>query len=253
MREKAFTMVEILVVVLIAGMLIATLMRILSTTFSESKKGFDTLTMVQENAKLIASLKQDMRTLIMAGPDDIPPPDLSPFVLAQNDNTDSFEFFRVWNIHESGRPLAVKISYQRDNTPAGMPFGISRTTGSGGGAEPPKQFVSKMLTRFRVELLNNTGGVINSQSNRKDVKKVRLTLESKGSELLATTISIYSPYILPFGSLSPNELWVHNYLCADFQPGAAVRICEGGIIQNVSLTPLGTPLVLNGETPIVSP
>ena len=250
-KARGVTITEILVVALVIGLVIATLMKILTGTFAGAKKGFDTLTLLQENSKLIAALKQDLRTLIIGGPDNILAPVGTPMDPGLTGNTETLEFYKVWNIDESGRPITVKITYKRDVVDPGKPFGITRTTGSGSGSEPPKKFVPELLTRFHINLLNNQGTVISNAAQNDQVKKIRLTLISHGTELLSTTVSIYSPYIQASGSASVHDLWVRNYTCVNFQPGAAVRVCDGGIIQGTPMTALGVPLTLEGETPIV--
>ncbi|MFZ2961000.1 MAG: type II secretion system protein [Candidatus Ozemobacteraceae bacterium] len=249
-RMHGFTIAEMLVVTLVIGLVIATLMKILTGTFAGAKKGFDTLTLLQENSKLIAALKQDLRTLIIGGPDNIPSPIGNPMDPGITGNTNTLEFFKVWNIDESGRPLVVKITYTRDGSPSGKPFGITRSTGIGPGSEPPKKFVPDLLTKFQISLLDNQGVAISNSAQSNQVKKFRLSLTSHGTDLLSTAVSIYSPYVPASGTSSIYDLWVRNYTCVDFQPGAGVRVCGMGIIQGTAMTALGVPLVLNGETPL---
>ncbi|OGK05827.1 MAG: hypothetical protein A2W80_00665 [Candidatus Riflebacteria bacterium GWC2_50_8] len=250
MPRRAFTMIEMLIVTLVTAIVMAVILKLLSGAFTGAAKGYDNLSILQEKSRLIAVLKQDLRTLIFAGADNIPLPAIA---YDGNAQTSQFEFHKVCGIDENGRPLVEKITYQTfpENTSAGSAFGISRKCEVGDVLQ--RNYLQKMLTSFRMDLLDSTGAPIGNAADAKNLKKVRLVMESKGSELLATTVSVYSPYIPASGTASAGDLWCPNYMFAEYAPGAPIKLFQGGMIQVSGNTALGTPLSLAGATTLGAP
>lgn len=250
MMRRAFTMVEMLIVTLVTAVIIAVIMKLLSGAFAGAAKGYDNLSILQEKSRLIAVLKRDLRTLIFAGTDNIPLPAIAYNANAQ---TSRFEFHKVHGIDENGRPLVEKITYQTfpENTPAGKAFGILRKCQV--GAVLQRNYLQSMLTSFRMDLLDSTGSPIGNAADARNIKKVRLVMESKGSELLATTVSVYSPYIPASGTAGAGDLWCPNYMFAEYAPGAPIKLFERGMIRVSGNTALGTPLSLAGATTLGVP
>jgi len=243
-------MIEMMIVTLVTAVVLTVILKLLSGAFAGAAKGYDNLSILQEKSRLIAVLKQDLRTLIFAGVDNVAVPSVN---YDSNGQTSGLEFQKVYGIDENGRPLIEKITYQQfPPSPAiGSTFGIIRKCEVGQTLE--RKYLQGMLTSFRVDLLNATGVPIGSPTDYKELKKVRLTMESKGSELLATTLSVYSPYIPASGTASAGDLWCPNYMFAEYTPGAPIKLFQGGMIQLSGNTALGTPLSLAGATTLGAP
>ena len=250
MNQRGFTMVEIIVVALITGIIMAVILKLLSGAFTGAAKGYDNLSVLQEKSRLIAVIKQDLRTLIFAGVDNIAVPTVT---YNSNAQTSEFKFQKVYGIDENGRPLVEKITYQQSpaNPPAGSFFGIIRKCEVGQTLQ--RTYLKSLLLGFRIDLLDATGTPINNAADSKKMKKVRLVMESKGSELLATTLSVYSPYIPASGTANAGDLWCPNYMFAEYIPGVPIKLFQGGMMQISGNTALGTPLSLTGATSLSSP
>jgi len=250
MPRRAFTMIEILIVAMVTAIVMAVILKLLSGAFTSTAKGYDNLSVLQEKSRLVAVLKQDLRTLIFAGADNIP---LPVVFYDANAQTSQFEFHKVYGIDENGRPLVEKIIYQSfpANIQSGKTFGITRRCEVGKALQ--QNYLHNMLTGFRIDMLDSTGTPICSTADTKNLKKVRLVMESKGSELLATTVSVYSPYVSASDTASAGDLWCPNYMFAEYTPGAAIKLFQGGTIQISGNTALGTPLSLAGATTLGTP
>lgn len=243
MKCRAFTMIEVMIVAFVTAIVMAIIMRLLSGAFSGAAKGYDNLAVLQEKSRLMAVLKQDLRTLIFAGVDNIPLPNVT---YDADSRTNLFEFCKVRGIDENGRPLIEKITYRQDPLapPSGSAFGVERQCEVGPTLQ--RKYLKDMLVNFKIELLDAQGLPISDASNFASLKKVLLQMESKGSELLTTTLSVYSPYVPASGTASVGNLWCPNYMFAEYAPGAPIRLFQGGVIQMSGNTALGMPLSLSG-------
>jgi len=250
MKKRAFTMIEMMIVTLVTAIVMAVVLKLLSGAFTGAARGYDNLSILQEKSRLIAVLKQDLRTLIFAGADNIPVPSIS---YDASGHTAKLEFNKVYGIDVNGRPLVEKITYQKQpaDAPAGSLFGVMRTCEVGPVLQ--RNYLQGMLASFRIDLLDATGAPINNAANSASLKKVRLVMESKGSELLATTVSVYSPYVPASGTVSPGDLWCPNYMFAEYAPGAPIKLFQGGMIQLTGNTALGVPLSMAGATALGTP
>jgi prepilin-type N-terminal cleavage/methylation domain-containing protein len=250
MNRRAFTLVEILTVILISSTIILIVFKLLSGAFSGASKGYSNLSILQEKSRIIATLKQDLRTLIFGGIDNILPPKITT---NEDGETTSFEFYKVYAIDEHGRPLIDKITYQRvSDAPASEEyFSITRTCAS--GMIGAKTYMPKLLTGFKLALLEANGEEINGSSNISKLKKVRLSMDSVGSELLSTTVSVYSSYIPISGKSTIEEMWCPNYMFVQYAPGAPIKVFQGGMLQMSGSIALGTPLSLTGANFLTNP
>ena len=108
-RRRGTTLVEILVVVAIGALLLALLQRGLSHLFAGTRRGYETLSVMQEEGRFLSYLKHDLRTLVMGAIPDIPPPELVEDVAG----TARLVFYKVEEADEFGRPLPVRVEYER--------------------------------------------------------------------------------------------------------------------------------------------
>jgi hypothetical protein len=215
-------MIEVMIVAFVTAIVMAIIMRLLSGAFSGAAKGYDNLAVLQEKSRLMAVLKQDLRTLIFAGVDNIPLPNVT---YDADSRTNLFEFCKVRGIDENGRPLIEKITYRQDPLapPSGSAFGVERQCEVGPTLQ--RKYLKDMLVNFKIELLDAQGLPISDASNFASLKKVLLQMESKGSV---------------------GNLWCPNYMFAEYAPGAPIRLFQGGVIQMSGNTALGMPLSLSG-------
>lgn len=252
-NKRAFTLLELLIVLLLLGLVLAIIFRLMTSAFSGATKGYANLSILQEKSSFIAALKQDMRTIIIGGVDNIPAPVLVNSSSDQTGRTSNIEFRKVYGIDNFGRPLIEKITYRLSpETPLpDKSYGITRNCEF---SQPRKKtFLTSMLTHLRIDLLDPLGAPIIDAGKYKNMKKVRLVMTSEGSELLATTLSVYSPYIPATSTASLGDLWCPNYMFAEYPPGAPIKLFQNGTIMIVGDTALGNPLSLAGATTLSAP
>jgi len=235
------TMVEALMVCLLIGLVLGTLMTILSRVFEGTKKGYDTLSVLQEEAKLVAHLKHDLRTMIV--PDGLPPPEV---------NTDAagvtgFAFHKVESCDRYGRPLPVRITYQREGGQRQVKhldgtmrtvYSFTRTDGT-----ERKIFMENMVSSLSLRLLDVAGAPIATPAG---ARKALLAIDTPVSELLQVSVSIYSPYLLSDAS-STEAVWLNNYRTRAYSPGAGITTYNGVVIPAADLTILGEAIALTRE------
>ncbi|MBF0407957.1 MAG: type II secretion system protein [Candidatus Riflebacteria bacterium] len=239
--SRGFTMMEIIVVCLIIGVIIGTLMQILSKAFLGTKKGYDTLSILQEETKLVSFLKYDLRTMTI--PDGFPPPD----VVNDSAGNYSFSFDKVHLCDRYGMPAPVRITYQREG-------GTRQVKHRDGTMKPVysivrindserRIFMKDMISSLSIKLLDMSG---NRCTNPKDVRKVQLGLETSSSDLLQVMVSIYSPY-LTINASSSDAVWLMNYRTRAYTPGAGITAYNGVNIPAADLTIIGGAIALSRE------
>ncbi|MGM0599404.1 MAG: PulJ/GspJ family protein [Candidatus Rifleibacteriota bacterium] len=240
-KLKGYTMVEILVVTLISAIAMATVLTLLSRTFSGAKKGNKTLLAIQEKSFLLAYLKHDLRTLIHGN--SIP----TPMITNDSEGTALFSFFKVQTADEYGRPIPVQITYNRIDAgtiekPDGTmvpAYGIQRTDGT-----TTKTFMKGQLTEFSLELLDKAAQPVNSSPEK--CRKITVNLATIESELLETTVSVYSPYLNTAIDHHKNA-WLNNFRMTSYSPGAAVSTYNGATIPSSELVIINGAIALEQE------
>ncbi len=240
--RRAMTMIETLVVVMIASIVLGGLMMLFSRSFFGSRKGVDTLSVLQEQSKLVAWLKHDLRTMIMGNSI------AGPLITDDSTGTAKFEFYKVETADSFGRPIPVKITYRRTGgsttakTLAGVEkaaYTVERTDGTS-----TKIFMNAMISDFHLSLLDRAGNSALAQPLT--TRKVRVELEGFSSDLLRTTISIYSPYISREASQAA-ATWMPNFHQQSYAPGTGIVTYNGALIDSSDLTRIGPAVSLNRE------
>ncbi|NLI75557.1 MAG: hypothetical protein GX442_03840 [Candidatus Riflebacteria bacterium] len=235
-------MIEVIIVALIAAVILGTLMLLLSRTFFGSRKGFDTLSILQEESKLVAYLKHDFRTFIMGG--GIP----GPVVTDDAAGTTGFEFFKVETADVFGRPIPVKIRYSREGSgktaraldgTLKTVYSLRRSDGT-----TTKTFMPDMVCLFRLGLLDRAGA--DSAATPLQTRKVRIEIESFASELLRTTANIYSPYVNKLAS-GPETAWLNNFQQQTYAPGMGIETYDGVVLDANVLLNIGPAIALDRE------
>ncbi|MBF0543755.1 MAG: hypothetical protein HQM08_04945 [Candidatus Riflebacteria bacterium] len=240
-RKFGSTLIEILVVTLLFSIILGTLTFLLFRTFKGTKKGVDTLTILQEQSKLMSYVKHDLRTLIIG---DYPPPE----VVNDTMGTVSFSFYKVLTVDVNGLPIPVKIVYSRENTgktqqkkdgSTSPSFSILRNDG-----QNTERFMSDIIASFSIELLDRRNYLINV--NPVVTRKIRLSIETFSSDLFSTNLSLYSPFVSSVASGS-EKAWLNNYRCRSYSPGAAVVTYSGVSIPSNELISIGAGIALSRE------
>lgn len=217
------TLVEILFVGAILLVLLALLIRIVTSAYWGTKRGVETLSVLQEEARLLSWLKHDLRTIIHGTDAAIPRPVLTRS--AQGDTT--FIFHTVESVDALGRPITVKVTYASTGeavqpVKAGGPtrlFSVERRAGD--EHSPPRTFLRRLATEFTIELLDAHQQPL--APDRFDlVRKIRVGIRTQASERLQVTVSIYSPYIVAYQGDSPPGIWLNNYEVRSFSPSGLV-------------------------------
>lgn len=227
MSKRGFTLIEVVIGSFLISILLLILIRITRVMFSGTQKGSESLNTLQAQSIFLTYLKHDLRTLIFSNTAGIPAPEI------KNDmrGTLSFTFFKVESVDTLGRPLPVKVEYQKvddGNTyqhqnGAQIPvFGISRKVGASANA---KIFVKDLIATFSMDFLDRQNNILND-TTMKDLQKARLTLNSGVNELFEVVVSVYSPY-LEKSERGPPTTWHSNYSIKPFSPMAVLRTYEG--------------------------
>lgn len=205
------TLVELMLVAFLAVIILTIVWRVFSQMLRGSRQGFDTLTVLQEESVFLCWLKHDLRSLIVGTAQEIPGPVLADTATG----TASIGFYSVRTADDAGRPLPVFVSYSLEASPRRrrLPDGreaplysVRRLAGS----TSTHRFMDHLVGSLRLTLLDRAAQPLPPARGR-EVRKVRVELETQGSELLAVTLSIYSPYLAGELASAPAEVWYPNY------------------------------------------
>lgn len=240
-RRRGMTMIETVVVCLLVAIIIGTLMQIMTRVFAGTRKGYDTLSMLQEETRMVTFLKHDLRTMIIS--DTLPPPEL----LVDAAGLNSFAFHKVEVCDQYGMPVPVRIIYQREG-------GTRQTRHLDGSMRPVhsfvrtdgtdrKVFMKDMISSLSITLLDSSGKPC---VNTATARKAHLVIETSGSELLQFMVSIYSPYLVSNAS-STDAVWLNNFRTRSYSPGAGITTYNGVVIPAADLTIMGGAIGLSRE------
>lgn len=222
-----FSLVEMLIITLLSGLVIAYVSLILSKFFIGEKRGFDSLSLLQEEGKFLSYLKHDLRTIIIGGDDNIPPPAIQ-FDGARA-NTCIFSFFKVDTADEFGRPVWVSVQYELEKGSQAQ-FTMYRTAGTKGIR---MRMLQNMITRFSVQLFDQNNPNPLPEARFNEAKKIKIFLGTLGGQRLQVTANFYSPFLPSANSSIPAPPWLSNYHYQVFDPktGSYVYSTTGKILE----------------------
>ena len=251
-QRTGTTMVEILIVALIASLIMLVVQRSLMHLLSHSARGQENLSVLQEEGRFMAFLKHDLRTLIMGGSTEIP----APVVESGADGTTALIFYKVEDADEYGRPLPVRVEYRRHlhtkkyQSAAGQlyqSYTIIRKAGEE-SAYAQRHFMTGLVATFGVTLLDSREAVLPPSESIK-ARKIHVELGSFGSPLLKVTATIYSPYISALGATSTANLWLPNYKVKTYPLKPGLQTYGGQTLQaaDMKIIPGANAIVLSEE------
>jgi hypothetical protein len=202
--RKGFSLVELMIVTTLSIFLITYVVLILSRYFSGVTKGFTSLSIMQEEGKLLSYLKHDLRTIIIGGDDNIPPPQL---ITDKYGNITGFSFHKVNTADEFGRPVWVNVVYELEKGSKNL-FSISRTIGTNA---KQIRMLRNMISNFSVQFFNQNETEPLIESNLNDAKKIRISLSTPGGELMQIRTDFYSPFLPTANASSSASSWLSNF------------------------------------------
>ncbi|NLI76128.1 MAG: prepilin-type N-terminal cleavage/methylation domain-containing protein [Candidatus Riflebacteria bacterium] len=221
---RGVTLVEMLVVIFVFSLLLAAVYRIFFNALWGTRRGFDSLSVLQEESQFLAVLKHDLRTLIMGTNAGIPPPTLD----TDSAGNSTAGFFMVQAIDTTGRPVVTPVQYRC--LPAGKRafagkapvdvFTLERRAGSGAD-QKVRLFMRGLVVAFQLDWLDAAQNILPPNDPTR-VHKVRVTLKTQAGEILQVMVSLYSPYLVGVASDVPQAAWLNNYMIVPFQPGRRV-------------------------------
>ncbi len=239
--RRAATLVEMLIVVLLVAVVLGALLMVMSRVFAGTRKGYDTLSVLQEEARFVTFLKHDLRTMII--PDGLPP----PVVTDDAAGLTEFSFHKVDLCDQYGKPIPVRITYRREGGTRQVRhldgtlktvYTFLRTDGT-----TSRTFMEDMVSSLSLRLLDAGGQPAAAPAA---ARKARLAIGTCASELLQVTVSIYSPYLAPPAS-SPEAVWLPNHRMRGYAPGAGITTYGGVAIPAADLDILGAAIALTRE------
>lgn len=226
-RRIGFSLVEILIVTALSAMMIMCVSLILSRYFSGEKKGFDNLSLLQEEGRFLSFLKHDLRTIIIGGDDHIPAPEI--LTDGTGKTTTGFGFSKVDTADEFGRPVWVHVSYELEEGSQGL-FSMCRTVGTKAART---RMLPNMISSFTVQLLGQDDSTPLSVEQFQEAKKIRISLVTSGGELLRINADFYSPFLPETHPKAPAAAWLSNfhYQPFDSKTGAYLYSASGKILE----------------------
>jgi len=226
-RRTGFSLVEILIVTGLSVLVIMYVSLILSRYFSGEKKGFESLSLLQEEGRFLSFLKHDLRTIIIAGDDQIPAPEL--LIDDKGKTTTGFGFSKVDTADEFGRPVWVHVSYELEEGSQGR-FTMYRTVGTKAART---RMLPNMISSFSVQLFGQNDSMPLPIGKFQNARKIRIALVNSGGELLQMNTDFYSPFLPEAHPKVPAAAWLSNfhYQPFDSKTGNYLYSTSGKILE----------------------
>lgn len=225
--RRGFSLVEMMIVTAISSLLIIYVVLILSRYFSGEKKGYDSLSILQEEGKFLSYLKHDLRTIIFGGDDHIPPPQL---IADSADKTVSgFSFYKVDTADEFGRPVWVNVVYELEEGSQGL-YSMYRTVGT---KAKQTKMLRNMIRSFSIQLFGQDDSNPLPEAKFQEARKIRIVLGTSGGQLLQVKTDFYSPFLPTTHMTSPASAWLSNfhYQPFDSKTGSYLYSASGKFLE----------------------
>lgn len=225
-HKRGFSLVEFIIVTSLSVFIIICVVLILSRYFSGEKKGFDNLSIMQEEGKFLSYFKHDLRTVIIGGDDCIPAPQL---ITDKSGNTTGFSFHKVDTADEFGRPVWVNVVYELKEESHGF-FSMYRTVGVKGNR---MKMLYNMIGSFSVQLFDQNDPNPLSETKFNEARKIRISLATLGGQLLQVKTDFYSPFLPTTHAGSPASAWLSNfrYQPFDSKTGSYLYSASGKFLE----------------------